>query len=392
MPDIIDANGLQVKTLSELIGELEDALRDIYGADINIDPDTPDGQLINIVAQAGVDTREIIASLVASFDPDQASGRILDQRVALNGIQRRGGTFTFTPITITTDRALNLVGLNGDVLEPEPDVPNLYTVTDGAGTRFFLVSSTSIAEAGDHVLQFRAADVGRVEITLNTITEPETIIAGVTQVNNPEAPTVIGEDEETDGALKLRRRQSTAIGSTGGLDSLIAALLNIEGVITALVLENPTGETDADGVPPNSIWVIVEGGSDEDIGEAIYAKKSLGAGMRGEESHTVTRIDGRPATVFFDRALEQDLYLRFSLAGDYDEGEIAAAIVEGVIFRLGEPATADTITCFVKGINDALVITSVELSLDDVTYSQVVEADSVQNRLVLDVERIEING
>jgi uncharacterized phage protein gp47/JayE len=76
VPDVFDTTGLTVSTLSEIRADLEAKLKAIYGNDINIDPDSPDGQLINIFAQAGIDLREIILQINSSFDPDQAAGRV----------------------------------------------------------------------------------------------------------------------------------------------------------------------------------------------------------------------------------------------------------------------------------------------------------------------------
>ena len=91
MPNIINTDGIQVKTATELITEISTDLRTVYGNEINIDQNTPDGQNINIFSQACVDTLDLIAQVHASFDPDQAIGKNLDARVQLNGIQRLGG-------------------------------------------------------------------------------------------------------------------------------------------------------------------------------------------------------------------------------------------------------------------------------------------------------------
>ena len=74
MPDIFDENGLQTKTLNELVSELEANLQSIYGNDINLESNSPDGQMVNIYSQAGRDLREVVAKVNAGFDPDQAEG------------------------------------------------------------------------------------------------------------------------------------------------------------------------------------------------------------------------------------------------------------------------------------------------------------------------------
>ena len=394
MSDILNDAGLQTKDLTTLISELETELRSIYGTDINLDPNSPDGQIVNIVSQLGVDLRELLTSVNSGFDPDQAEGTVLDQRVAINGISRAGGTFTTVLIDVTTDRAVNLVGLDTASAEIDPDVENLYTIKDNEGTLFYLLNSQSIGAAGTNQYTFRAADLGTVEITIGTITTPVTVIAGVTAVNNPGGALVQGQDEETDSALRLRRKRSTGITSTGYLDALQSALQSLDGVTTAIVEENNTSITDSDGTPGHTIWCIVEGGDNDDIGDVIYRKRSAGCGMRGAVSVDVPRITGGTFEVLFDRPVNQDLYIQFTLTypdGVFDEANIKALIVENVIWGVGETALSDVIISYVKSLNEDYQITNCEISDDDSTYVEVLPSASPQDRWINNVARITIN-
>ena len=184
MPDILDANGLTVKTLTEIRTDLETAFKDIYGVDINIDQNSPDGQMIGILSQAFVDIRELATYIYNSFDPDNAIGRQLDSRVTINNIERQGGTYTITPIDITVDRTVSLNGLDADF-----DNPNGvgYTVQDDAGNQFVLIDSDTLT-AGTHSLSFRSKEIGEVNVTVGTIVNPVTIVLGVTTINNSSAP------------------------------------------------------------------------------------------------------------------------------------------------------------------------------------------------------------
>src|SRR3990172_6160373 len=101
MPNILDANGLQVKTLTEVTDALEEAYRSIYGADINLGSNSPDGQVIGILAQAIVDNLELLVQVYNSFAVESAFGVVLDQRVALNGVARRQGTYTQAMVSVT---------------------------------------------------------------------------------------------------------------------------------------------------------------------------------------------------------------------------------------------------------------------------------------------------
>jgi uncharacterized phage protein gp47/JayE len=394
MSDVLDADGLQTKTLAELITELEDDYKDIYGEDINVDQNSPDGQVLNILAQEGIDLRELLTLINAGFDPDQAYGRILDQRVALNGISRNGGTFTYQYVSITVDRALSLVGLDDDATEIDPAIENLYTVRDDAGTEFYLLESYDFVGAGTQSLLFRAADIGEVQTELNTITTAVTVVAGVTTINNPLAATSTGEDEETDAQLKVRRRGSVAVSSTGYLDGIEAALNDLAGVTTALVYENDTDSVDGDGTDPHTIWCIVEGGDPDDIGEVIYAKKSSGSGMRGDEEVDITRPNGSTFTAKYDIPGTEDLYIQFAIeligGGYIDEDALKLSIVNGITWGIGSDAGSDDVTSFLKSLNSNYRVTEMEVSTNGSDWYEEVSVASPENRFVSAVARITI--
>lgn len=384
MPDTFGASGLQVKTLSEIKTELESAYREIYGQDISLDPDTPDGQLIGILAQQFTDMREKLMEINASFDPEQAVGAILDQRVGINGIQRNEGTYTRTPVTITTDRAVSLSGA---------ETASPFTIKDDSGTQFVLEDSEDIAAAGDHILTFRAKNIGAVLVGLNTITTAETIIAGITAINNPDPVIIVGQDEESDQDLKERRKRSISISSSGYTDSIEAALANLSGVTTVTVEENTGDTTDENGTPPHTLWILVEGGDDDEIAQTIYAKKSAGAGMRGDEEITITRTNGRPFTAKFDRPQQQNLYIRFNLTipdGLVDTDFVKNEIVENIIWGTGDDALGDVVTAFVKSLDERFRITGMELSKNGSDWSEIVSPDSIIYRFVNDQTRITI--
>lgn len=394
MPDVFDANGLEIKTLSEIRTELETALKAVYGVDINVEQNSPDGQQINIYSQGAIDLRELLQQLNASFDPDQAQGVSLDQRVALNGIIRNVGTFTFQEVAITTDRAITLVGLDTEATELIPDIEDLYTVRDSVGNQFFLLDTEVIAAAGTYSLLFRAAELGRVETLPNTITTPVTVFAGVTGINNPAGPTSIGVDEETDAELRIRRRASISIASKGYLDSIESALANLENVSEAIVYENDTDFIDVNGTPPHSIWAIVDGGDPDEIAQVIYAKKSAGAGTRGAQSVTIIRPNGADKVITYDEPISQDLYIQFEISPALSgtaETDLKAAIVAGVSWAIGGRATSDVLTCFVKNfLGSGFVVLDMEVSDDGVTYSQNIITSGLNYRFLNDVARIDI--
>jgi hypothetical protein len=306
MPNSIGPDGLVVKTQAELVDQFTTALEAIFGSDIDVGSSTPDGQWMMEIVQCALDLEDLLVQINNMFDPDFAVGVILDQRVAINGIQRQAGTFTVTNVTLVISQALNLFGIDQETQAP-------FTVADNAGNQFVLQTTQNIASPGTYVFSFQALSPGAVQTIPNTITVPVTIVLGVTSINNPTPAITTGINEESDVELKVRRQKSVSLASQGYLAGLLAALENINGVTSAFVYENNTDSTDGDGTPSHSIWVIVAGtGADADIANAIYTKRNAGCGMRGNISYTIVQVNGIPFNVRWDIVIAQTLFISFT--------------------------------------------------------------------------------
>lgn len=339
MPNILNADGLQVQTRAELLAYLTAKYQEIYGSDINLGSDTPDGQMMNIFIQMLLDQGDLLVQIYNSFSPDTAIGKVLDQRAAINGIQRQAGTYTITSITLEITQSVNLYGLD----QEDEDV---YTISDNAGNQWLLIETELGLNAGTHILSFRAALPGEQLTIPNTINVPVSIVLGVQSVNNPTTYTTLGINEESDAQFRVRRQKSVSLASQGYLAGLRAAIQNITGVTSAEVYENTTGDTDADGVPGHSIWVIVGGtGDDEEIAQAIYTKRNAGCGMKGGEEYTITQVDGTPFVVRWDEVVAKNLFIKF-----------VATSINGTVPPNIAAIRAGLVTEFVPGINTEINI------------------------------------
>jgi hypothetical protein len=395
MADAINENGLTVKTLTEIETDLKAGLRDIYGDDINLEQNSPDGQMVGIIAQAATDLRELLVNINNSFDPDFAVGRLLDERVVINNIQRRGGTFTTVEIEIVVDRTVTLVGLDGDYNNLDGTG---YTVQDDAGNQFILVDTTEIT-AGTHTKNFRAKQIGKVEVTENTITTPTTSVLGVVSVNNPSGALEIGQNEETDAELRVRRQQSVALGSVGYLNGILGAVLALDGVTDAKIYENVENAEDDDDIPAHGIWLIVEGGANTDIGNVIYEKKSYGANMKGEVEVEIETASGATFTALFDRPSAKNLHIRFEIkptqvGATFDQAAIKQYIVDNLSYNIGDFATTGNITTLAQ---TAITTTggrgvpiNMEVSADGSSWVDFLEVDTLDEQWVVATSRITI--
>lgn len=305
MPNTLDATGLTTATTDQISTDLANALYAIFGNDINLESESPDGQMIGIFAQADSDVLDLLVDIYNMFSPDSAYGISLQRLVAINGLTIKAGTFTTTPVNITANGALNLPGLDQTAVVP-------FQVQD-PNTVWTLISSFSFVGASTEALVFQAATMGPITPLPNTINIQATPLVGVTAVNNPTtAGTVLGQAEETDVALRTRHARSFALASTCPADAVEAALQAINDVSDALVVENKTGGT-VGGVPAHSIWPIVVGGTPPDIAAAIYGKAAPGCALFGVQTYDVARPNGQLATMSWDTGLPQRLWAQFGI-------------------------------------------------------------------------------
>lgn len=394
MPNVIDANGIQIQTLDEILDEILNGTEDypgmyqIYGADINVLPNSPDGQFIHIFAQAKLDMLEMIQQIFTSFDPDQAVGVQLDERCALNGVVRNPGTYTVTNVLVTVTQAVTIPGL-----DTAPDAP--FTVSDASGNQYQLIAANAFGGAGSTALAFQASTLGEITPALNTITNIVTLILGVASVNNPGAATTIGTDEESDFSLRIRRARSVALPSKGFYQGLIAALTVTAGVTSINLLENVTDVVDADGIPGHSIWAIVAGGTDADVANAIYVKRNAGCGMKGAVVVNVTQVDATVFPIKFDRPQAEDLWIKFDIAavtGSVDPDYIRTQLLAQLSYDIGQDAVISDIIARVMTLAPNASVDAAGVSPDNVTYTALLAPTGVDYQFGTSSPHIIING
>lgn len=398
MANFIDATGLHIDSLTDIVTNFSEGYQQIYGADIIITSNTPDGQLINLLSQQVIDLLEVAQMVYANFDPDQAAGVVLDQRCAINNIERRGATYTLQNVQITVDRSLTLQGLDAAANDPNGTG---FTVSDNTGNQFILLD-TQTPTAGTTTYLFRAKNLGAIQTLPNTITEQTTIVLGVTAVNNTAGPEELGENEETDPQLRYRRARSVANASNGYLNGLLGLVLNLPGVTAASIYENVTNVTDANGIPAHGIWLIVEGGANTDIGNLIYGKKSYGANMKGSASVPIMTPSGAIFTALFDRPTSEDLYIKFDIrtliAGQtFDTDAIKQYIVNNLSYNIAQDAVASSITPIAQlGIDTTAgigsgAIENLQISIDGVSYVYFLETTTLDEKWSVTAANIAIN-
>lgn len=384
----VDSTGLHTQTVTELVTALEDGFKTIYGDSINLAVNSPDSQMINLFAQAVGDTLDCMTQVYNSFSPDTAVGVVLDQRCAINGVVRKGATFTRTNVTITVDRPVTLYGIDTNPTEP-------FKVKDLTANIFALEATTSLPSAGVYVREFIAEIPGVIETIPNTIVVVETVTLGVLSVNNPDNAIVTGENQESDVALRLRRAQSVSLPSQGYLPGLQGALAGVANVVDVKVYENDTSVTDSNGIPGHSIYCVVDGGDIDDISQVIYNKRNAGCGMKGDIVVLVDQVNGFKLPIKFSRPIYEDLYIRMTLTSLepthlIDENYIKEYLYNNISYTIYEPADFTTITAAVRAADQYAVVVDGGVSYDGITYESYLYPQDIAGRFLVSESRIDI--
>lgn len=294
---VIDADGITLPEFATVHESLRGIFRDIHGQDIYIDPDSQDGQLLAIFAEALHDTFSVAEATYFSFSPSTAQGVGLSRVVKINGIRKRSPSYSTVDLLIVGQAGTTILG---------------GIAADDAGNRWILPSPVNIDNTGAVTVTATAADIGAVVAPSGTVTSIATPTRGWQTVTNPLAATP-GAAVETDLLLRKRQSISTMIPSQTILEGIIGAVADVPGVTRYRGYENDTYLTDANGLPPNSIAIIVEGGDSTVIAQTIAAKKTPGSATYGTTAVTVTDAYGIPHVIYFTRPTVVPMHVNISL-------------------------------------------------------------------------------
>jgi len=295
----LTSQGFTRTRLDERLTALQEAMRAIFGPTLNLDPDTMDGQALGVFAESQSNLDQLAEDVYHSFNPQSATGVALSRLVQLNGIRRIEGTYS----TVT----LRCVGSQGTVIPAGSLVKSTAT-----NATFETAEEVVIPASGEIDIAARSAVKGAVLAPAGTLTKIDTPIFGWQTATNvlDAAP---GRNEETDEQLRLRRRASTSTPGQAIVDAMYGALTNIPEVRQAKVYENDQDVIDANGLPPHSIYCIVEGGADADILDTIWLKKTAGTTTHGTTAGQVTDSMGNPHTLNFSRPTDVNVWVTVNL-------------------------------------------------------------------------------
>ncbi len=409
------STGFSAKTLSDIKTDLETEFKAQFGASINLDPESSGlGRLIGILAEREALLWDLALAVYSSADPDKATGAALEALAAITGTTRKGATKSTVTLAcvgtgfgpLAAGRVVSVAGSGGAKFSSTtttslvvvaawaintPYVVGQKVVNGGkvyqctvagtsagaggpTGTGLAIVDNTvtwRYVGTGTYAadVAFESQDTGPIVAVSGTLTTIDTPVAGwVSAVNVLDA--VLGTNIESDAALRIRRADELSSGGNAALNAIRANVLDVADVTACIVFENAGDVTDADGVPPHAVEVLVLGGADADIREAIFDSVAAGIATHGGVSGYVTDSAGFTHLVKFSRPTTVNIYVTVDvqkLAADFpSDGSDqikAALVVAGDALGIGRNVVSAYLSAKIFAITGVLDVSACKIGL-----------------------------
>lgn len=433
--------GLVIPTVNEIRESINQSIRGVAGAKVNLTDSTLIGQMVGIFSERIHKLWELAEAVHSSMNPDAATGEALVALAALTGTLQQGAesssvvlTLTGTPGTPVTQGSRARIP-EGEEFETEADTTidaatawsasTAYAVSDRVtnNARVYECVTSGVSDAAggpttaeediaDNTVVWRylgegtgAADVDSLSVNTGpiiavsgSITEITTPVAGWTSVVNLLDATP-GQDQDTDAELRTRRELELSAAGVGIVDGIRAGLLDVEGVTAVRVFVNNTDTTDADGVPPHAVECLVQGGEDQDIWDVLVDLVGAGIQTHGTEEGTAEDDEGVSHTMKFSRPVEVPVYIAVDVLKNAEEypadgdDQIKQAIVErGDAGTTGLDTVAARISSWVFGVSGVLDVPSLFIGTAPAPATSATIPISLRELAVYDTSRITVTS
>ena len=306
----VTEQGFTVKSAAEITADLDAKFVGTFGSQFDISAESPDGQLIGVVAKLLEDVWQQAEGAYNAYSPSNAYGVGLDKVAEINGITR----ITNLPTSV----AITFSGTAGTV------VPAGYIVKTVDGLEFATVAVAVIPA----IVTAKCTTQGAIRILANEVHVLTTAIAGLTGATNLE-PGITGIVREEDPAFRARRENSTISRGTSSIDAIYEGVKSLNLPYIAII-ENTTSAT-VDGVPANSFLVVVEGGTPAEVSQVIYDNKPQGITSYGSIVTVINDSKGYPHNIGISRPTPIDISVTTSITNLPGASVDSATLVKAAI-------------------------------------------------------------
>lgn len=355
----IASTGTIVPDTSSLLSDVQGEYKAVFGDDLVVTPDTPQGVMITAETLARNDVLANNAQLANQINPNLAGGVYLDALLALTGMQRTAARRSTVTATLTG--------------EADTVIPAGSQAKTAAGDIFETISTVVIGSGGSVSAQFQSAEYGAIPCASGALTMIVSGILGWETVTNPSAA-IPGAAEQSDKSARALRRNTLAFQGLALPEAITSALYAVDGVKSLTFREN-TGDTTAtiDGVSmvEHSIFVCVDGGTDANIAAALLENKSSGSNWNGSTTVSVVEpVSGQTYNVKFQRPAVISIAMQVTIKRGTATAVKAAIMdyVQGNLdgedgFIVGASVSPFEIAGAINRANPSIYVQKVEVSL-----------------------------
>lgn len=195
---------------------------------------------------------------------------------------------------------------------------NVLEITDTILSRgnMLILSDNLTTSSVTTIVNFYTQEYGRITLPYGIVTKIVNNITGFNGVTNQLNP-VYGRLQESDIELRQSYIAKSALRSNTMIGSIVAELLNnVADVESASGYENDKDYTDERGLPPHSVEIIVDGGDNNSIAEAILRRKAGGIQTHGSITVNVPGEYGDVIPIHFNRPEYLYTWLKVVIHGD----------------------------------------------------------------------------
>ena len=328
--------GIITADTSDIQSDVIAEYKDNFGDDFVADSGSVGSVLVTAETIARAQGQTNVAMVANQINPDLAGGIFLDAIWAITNGQRRQATSTTVTATIT--------GVSGTL------IPSGSVAETSDGDRFVSIENATIPLGGSIDVKFQSEQKGAIPCPAGSL---ETIadggVLGWETITNTVAG-VVGLETQSDAEARADRKLTLAVGAKAVPTAITSGLYSLADVKSLVFRENykSTVET-IDGVTmnPHSIYVCVDGATDEEIAQTLYVYKTLGCGYNngsGINKEVTIYPEDTPSVPYvakFDRPNEIAIKIKITIKAGNSTTDPTAAIKQAIIDYANSPIRTD---------------------------------------------------
>ena len=291
---IIDNNGLELDSLSNILNNYEEELKLKYGKDFFIHPE---GVIDNIATVSGIlnmHLQEQIAKLAKEFDPEATEDVWQDalyERIGVTRLLSQKSTFV-----LKVQGAANLVC----------NARSMTIRSKSDNNEFENISEFATDENGVALVDFQCVIDGAIEVKPTDefliVTAPDGITS-VVQADDLQFS--IGRERESDNEFRIRFRNSKALNAKATHNACIA---NLSKYVDDTKFLRIVDKKVDDSFEPGNVKIIAYHNTTDNIfANAIFDTIGCGINLLGDTEITVYDLENHPVKIRFQNAEEVEV-------------------------------------------------------------------------------------